>query len=156
MVLGRHDGTAVALQNRLARLRVGEVGADDRPFLHGLTQGGEQVLEAACGGWFLNMYPKRPSEVGLSSTSSRPRSSAPCGSIDTSAIGSAAAGPIPTAVAAVPSEAAAVPCRKRRRLIPRVSLAAINYPPIALYTSGPGLDPLSKFSFRTRVVKSLA
>ena len=32
------------LQNRLASLRVGEVGADDRLFLHGLTQRGEQVL----------------------------------------------------------------------------------------------------------------
>src|SRR5215212_6547461 len=74
------------------------------------------------------MYPKRPSEVGLSSTRSRPRSSAPCGSIDTSAIGSAAAGPIPTTVAAVPSEAAAVPCRKRRRLMPRPSLSSISLP----------------------------
>ena len=37
VVLGRHNGTAVALQNRLARLRVGEVGADDGPFLHGLA-----------------------------------------------------------------------------------------------------------------------
>ena len=82
-----------------------------------LPRADNRSSEAVCGGWFLNMYPNRPSEVGLSSTSSRPRSSAPCGSIDTSAIGSAAAGVIPTAVAAVPSEAAAVPCRKRRRLI---------------------------------------
>ena len=44
MVLGGHDGAAVALQHRLAGLRVGEVGTDDGPFLHGLTQGGEQVL----------------------------------------------------------------------------------------------------------------
>src|SRR5688572_11817738 len=92
------------------------------------------------------MYPKRPSEVGLSSTSSRPRSSAPCGSMDTSAIGSAAAGVIPTAVAAVPSEAAAVPCRKRRRLIARASRSPIDYPDpsVALVYLWARPDPLKE------------
>ena len=55
--------------------------ADDGLFLHDQTQVLERVSEAACGGWFLNMNPKRPSVVGLWVTRSIPRNSAPWGGI---------------------------------------------------------------------------
>ena len=109
--------------------------ADDGLFLHDQTQVLEQrVPEAACGGWFLNMNPKRPSVVGLWVARSMPRSSAPWGGMGAGS--AAAAGAIQAALTAVPSEAAAavpsetaaVPFRKRRRLKPRARFSDIASP----------------------------
>ena len=90
--------------------------------------------EAACGGWFLNMNPKRPSVVGLWVARSMPRSSAPWGGMGAGSAAAAGAiqGPLTAvpseAVAAVPSETAAVPFRKRRRLKPRARFSDIFLP----------------------------
>ncbi len=81
---------------------------------------------AGCGGWLLNMNPKRPSVVGLLTTRSMPRSSAPWGGVGGSSSATALGSPpgvSPAAVAAVPSPTAAVPLMKPRRLIPRDSFA---------------------------------
>ena len=67
------------------------------------------VSEAGCGGWLLNMNPKRPSVVGLSMTRSMPRSSAPWGGVGGSS--AAAAGAIQAPLTAVPSEACSGPQR---------------------------------------------
>jgi hypothetical protein len=91
------------------------------------------VSDAGSGGWLLNMNPKRPSVVGLLTTRSMPRNSAPWGGVGGSSAAAAVgtdspAGVIPAAVAAVPSEAAAVPFRKRRRLKPRARFSDIFSP----------------------------
>ena len=91
--------------------RVGGV-ADAGLFRHCLSEVSQQASEARCGGWFLNMNPKRPSVVGLWVTRSIPRSSAPCGGMGAGS--AAAAGAIQGALTAVPSEARPLP----RRLSP--------------------------------------
>ena len=95
------------------------------------------VSEAGCGGWFLNMNPKRPSVVGLWVTRSMPRSSAPWGGIGASSSAAAVGSPArvrPAAVAAVPSEAAAVVFRKRRRSNSRALFSPITNPPRGFVT----------------------
>ena len=109
------------------------------------------VSDAGCGGWLLNMNPKRPSVVGLLVTRSMPRSSAPWGGMGASSAAAAGAihGPLTAvpseAVAAVPSETAAVVFRKRRRSNARALFSPITNPPVdslylrdllALYPSG--------------------
>ena len=119
-------------------------------------------FEAGCGGWLLNMNPKRPSVVGLLVTRSIPRSSAPWGGMGAGSAAAAGAiqGPLTAdpseALAAVPSETAAVPFRKRRRLKPRARFSDIFSPDSSVglvfpswrkakhSESGAGLSSLSK------------
>src|SRR5829696_7855902 len=90
------------------------------------------VSEVGSGGWLLNMKPKRPSVVGLWTTKSIPRSSAPWGGVGASSSAAAVGTPggvIPAAVAAVPSEAAADTFKKPRRLMPRAWSSDITISP---------------------------
>ena len=71
------------------------------------------------GGWLLNMNPKRPSVVGLWTTRSMPRNSAPWGGVGGSS--AAAAGAIHAALTAVPARWRRPLFPARRRLFPSES-----------------------------------